>query len=73
MGDDMKKQSDVSHPSKLLRRFVRDECATTAIEYALIASVLSIAIVGAATQLGSTLKDDYFGKVAEALEAPPSN
>jgi pilus assembly protein Flp/PilA len=55
------------HLSELLRRFLCDEQAATAIEYALIASLLSIAIAGVATQLGTTLTEDYFDKIAEAL------
>jgi pilus assembly protein Flp/PilA len=37
-------------------RFLRDERGATSIEYALIASVISIVIVGAATSIGSSLE-----------------
>jgi pilus assembly protein Flp/PilA len=37
-------------------RFLRDERGATAIEYALIASVISIVIAGAATSIGSSLE-----------------
>lgn len=40
---------------KQLRRFIRDESAATAIEYGLIASLISVAIIGAITIVGSNL------------------
>ena len=40
---------------KLIARFVWDEAGATAIEYALIASLLSIAIVVGATAVGIQL------------------
>ncbi len=39
--------------------FLRNESGATAIEYALIASLISIAIVGGATTLGGTLTNTY--------------
>jgi pilus assembly protein Flp/PilA len=45
---------------RLLPRFaglLRDESGATAIEYALIGGLVSIAIVVAATQMGSTLSN----------------
>lgn len=51
----------------LIRGFMRDERGTTAIEYALIASIISIAIATVAVTLGETVRDDLFGKVATAL------
>jgi pilus assembly protein Flp/PilA len=52
---------------ELIRGFVRDERGATAIEYALIASIISIAIAAVAITLGETVRDDLFGKVANAL------
>jgi len=43
----------------LFQRFVRDETATTAIEYALIASLISIMIIIGATAIGTTLDTVY--------------
>jgi pilus assembly protein Flp/PilA len=40
---------------RLLRNFLRCEQGATAIEYALIASFVSIVIVGSVTLVGSTL------------------
>jgi pilus assembly protein Flp/PilA len=39
----------------LMKRFVKDESGATAIEYGLIAALIAIAIIGGATQLGTTL------------------
>ncbi len=51
-----------------IKRFLAEEGGTTAIEYALIASGISIAIATVALSLGSTLRDDYFGRVDAALK-----
>ena len=51
-----------------LMRFLRDESATTAIEYALIASVVSIAILGSVVAVGSALMENFYDKVVGALE-----
>ena len=40
---------------KLVSRFVKNESGTTAIEYGLIAALISVAIIGGATALGSGL------------------
>jgi Flp pilus assembly pilin Flp len=56
-----------------LKHFLSDESATTAIEYALIASVISIAIAGVANTLGSTLLENFYGKVTGAFEEVASN
>lgn len=53
--------------SKVLRRFIREERGTTAIEYALIAGSISIVILTVVVALGQTIRDDLFGKVATAL------
>jgi Flp pilus assembly pilin Flp len=46
-----------------LRRFANDEGAATAIEYALIAGGISIAIVGSLNAVGSTLVTNYYDKI----------
>lgn len=43
----------------LINRFLRDETAATAIEYALIACGIAVAIVGAVNGLGTAVKDKY--------------
>jgi pilus assembly protein Flp/PilA len=50
----------------LLGHFLRDERGSTAIEYALVASGVSIVIVGTVTTVGTTVKDLYVS-VADAL------
>jgi pilus assembly protein Flp/PilA len=43
----------------IFKRFFKDESAATAIEYALIAAGISIAIVAAVNGLGTTLGSKY--------------
>jgi Flp pilus assembly pilin Flp len=50
-----------------IRRFLADQQASTAIEYALIASGISIAIVSAVWTLGASVRDNLFQRVADAL------
>jgi pilus assembly protein Flp/PilA len=47
-----------------LRRFGRDEGGATSIEYAVIASCISIAVLGAVTTLGSNVKTTFYNKLA---------
>ena len=50
----------------LLTRFAKDESGATAIEYGLIAGLISVVIIGAVTAVGGKLKDTFNG-VATAL------
>jgi pilus assembly protein Flp/PilA len=50
----------------LFARFAKDESGATAIEYGLIAALISVVIITAVTQLGSNL-DTVFTDVANAL------
>lgn len=43
----------------LLKKFINDTTGATAIEYALIAALISIAIIAGATQIGTTLGDNF--------------
>lgn len=52
---------------KALVRLIRDEFAATAIEYCLIASLISIVIVVAVNGVGSTLNTTYTS-VSNALK-----
>ena len=45
--------------SKLFSRFLKDESGATAIEYGLIAALISVAIITGATTLGSTLNTTF--------------
>jgi len=46
-----------------VRRFLADKRAATAVEYALIAIMISVLIVAGAKSTGSTLSTMYFGKL----------
>jgi Flp pilus assembly pilin Flp len=48
---------------KRIREFLTDDCGATAFEYAVIASMASIAIIVGATQIGTRLSTDYFWKI----------
>ena len=50
----------------LLARFIHDQAGATAIEYALIASSISIVILGAANGVGATVSSRY-STVASSL------
>ena len=51
------------HLHRCQRAFARDESGATAIEYALIAGGVSIAIVGALTSLGSQIMVVFYDKL----------
>jgi len=42
--------------TKIFARFLKDESGATAIEYGLIAALISVAIIGGATTVGGKLK-----------------
>jgi pilus assembly protein Flp/PilA len=52
-------QSGVKLMSKLFSRFLKDESGATAIEYGLIAALISVAIITGATTLGGTLNTTF--------------
>jgi pilus assembly protein Flp/PilA len=49
-------------------RFMRDESGATAIEYALVASGIAVAIASTVVTLGSAVKNNLYGNVAQALK-----
>ena len=51
---------------KLLARFVKDESGATAVEYALLASLIAIAIIGGATAMGGAI-NTKFNAIATSL------
>nr|CAD6423850.1 Flp family type IVb pilin [Rhizobium sp. Q54] len=60
---------------KLLRRLRRDESGATAIEYGLIAALISVALIAGATTLGETLNTTFQGlstKMTAAEKAHPA-
>ena len=54
--------------NNLLLRFVRCERGATAIEYALIASGIAIAIVATVLSLGTQVRDELFVEVSKAVK-----
>jgi pilus assembly protein Flp/PilA len=50
-----------------LTRFLRDEEGATAIEYGLIAALVSVVVIGALTLLGDNLKTT-FNHIAEKIK-----
>ncbi|RTL53604.1 MAG: Flp family type IVb pilin [Bradyrhizobiaceae bacterium] len=53
--------------TKLVSRFVKDESGATAIEYALIAAGIALAIIAAVNTLGTTL-NTKFGDINTSLK-----
>ena len=58
--------STESQMKKLIIRFVKDESGVTAIEYGLIAGLISVVILVAVTAIGSSLQG-LFQTIATAL------
>ena len=50
-----------------IARFVDDESGATAIEYGLIAALIAVAIIAAATMLGDSLSDLFTG-ISDRIE-----
>lgn len=51
----------------MFRRFLADEVGATAIEYALITSLISIAVISAYQYVAEASNDNYF-KLANAIQ-----
>lgn len=47
--------------SKIFARFMKDESGATAIEYGLIAALISVALIAGATTLGGVLNNTFRG------------
>ncbi|MBX9469717.1 MAG: Flp family type IVb pilin [Rhizobium sp.] len=54
--------------TKLFARFVKDESGATAIEYGLIAALISVALITGASTLGNAL-NNQFTNVSTHLDA----
>ena len=54
--------------TKLFARFFKDESGATAIEYGLIAALISVALITGASTLGNSL-DTTFSGIATKLDA----
>ncbi len=55
--------------TKLFARFLKDESGATAIEYGLIAALISVALIAGASQLGSAL-NTQFHNLSETMNDP---
>jgi pilus assembly protein Flp/PilA len=53
--------------TKLVSRFLKDESGATAIEYGLIAALISVALITGATALGSKL-NTMFNSLSETMD-----
>ncbi|MCD2184057.1 Flp family type IVb pilin [Rhizobium sp. GN54] len=53
--------------TKIFARFLKDESGATAIEYGLIAALISVAIIAGASTLGDELSDT-FGNLSTSME-----
>lgn len=54
---------------KLLRRLRRDESGATAIEYGLIAALISVALIAGASTLGDSLNETFDGLAGKLDDA----
>lgn len=54
--------------TKTIKRFIKNESGATAIEYALIAGIMSIALIAAFTLLGPQMKTS-FDKIANTMNS----
>jgi pilus assembly protein Flp/PilA len=52
--------------TKIFARLMKDESGATAIEYGLIAALISVALIAGATSLGGTL-NNTFGSIATKM------
>lgn len=52
----------------LIKKFIRDEEGVTAIEYGLIAALISVAIIAAVGDVATGIKD-IFGQIAAKLSS----
>ena len=50
---------------KMMKRFAADQSGATAIEYGLLASLIAVAIIGAATTLGTNMKATFNAVAAQ--------
>jgi Flp pilus assembly pilin Flp len=54
--------------AKIAREFMRDTSGATAIEYAVLASLISISVASVVLSVGTSLVDNYYGKVLEGFQ-----
>jgi Flp pilus assembly pilin Flp len=54
--------------AKVVGEFLRDTSGATSIEYAVLASMVSIVIAGVAAGVGTALVENYYGKVLDGFQ-----
>lgn len=59
--------------TQIFARFFKDESGATAIEYGLIAALISVALITGATTLGSTLNTTFQGISTKMVDAEAAN
>lgn len=59
-------KKEIASMYKVIRAFAKDESGATAIEYGLIAALVSVAAIGALTAMGNSLST-MFNTVSSAL------
>ena len=59
--------------TKLLTQWLADESGVTAIEYALLATLIAVAMIGAVSATGASLTDMYDEWTAAVIDALRSN
>ncbi|OCO98799.1 MULTISPECIES: Flp family type IVb pilin [unclassified Ensifer] len=57
---------------KIFARLMKDESGATAIEYGLIAALVSVALIAGASSLGNTI-NDTFSKLGNKLSTTTAN
>lgn len=62
-----RKSNLLSNTKRAVGRFLADERGATAIEYALIASGIGAAIISIVLGLGTSIVNNLYNKVAQAL------
>jgi pilus assembly protein Flp/PilA len=65
----LQKELNMKRLIQAAKDFARNEEGATAIEYGLLAALVSVVIIGALTALGSSL-NDTFTSVSDKLKAP---
>ena len=50
-----------------LARAMPDDCGSTVVDYALIAALISVLIIGACVTIGQDMFNNFYGPIAGAL------
>jgi pilus assembly protein Flp/PilA len=52
---------------RLIQKFLRDNRATTAMEYAILGALISVVIIAAVSAVGSAIQEKFYGPIANNL------